>query len=315
MSKKTIYQVVLPLITAFIWGSSFVSQSLASGSVGTFFFNAARSLIASIELLALALVLRKLHPSGRSAEEERAYRRELLRGALLCGTVFTVAANLQQFGIESNTSSGKAGFITALYIVIVPILGFLLLHQKVGRFVWLAVALALVGLYLLCFEPGTSLRFTNGDLYIFLCAVFFSVHILAIDHFTKRVDGVELSCAQFIVQMVLCLILGLLFDHSTRFSAIVAATPYILYVGVLSSGVGYTLQILAQKEGDPTIVSLLLSFEAFFAAVSGAVILHERLSLRETVGCAVMLVAVFLAQIPDHSTKQVIKGDEKSHAD
>lgn len=302
MKRKTVYQGLFPLLTAFIWGSSFVTQSLAAGTIGAFAFNASRGMIASVELLIAVLLLRRMRPRVQSASEKKKSRHDLLLGGMICGAIFMVASNLQQYGIESNTSSGKAGFITALYIVIVPLLG-LFFRKRVRPLIWISVVIALGGLYLLCFTPGASLAFSDGDFYVFLGSLFFSAHILAIDYFTQKVDGIELSCAQFIVMTLLSLVCALLFDRQTTLSDIAAGLPYILYVGVLSSGLGYTLQILAQREGDPTVVSLLLSTESLFAAVSGALILHERLAGREYSGCALMLCAVILAQLPERKRR------------
>ena len=206
----------------------------------------------------------------------------------------TVATNLQQMGLET-TSSGKAGFITALYIVIVPIAG-IFLRKKAPRAIWISVALAVAGLYLLCVQESFSI--TRGDFYVLLCSFCFAGHILIIDHFTQKVDGVELSCAQFFVVAVISAI-AMLVSEPFDLAGLLACVGPVLYVGILSSGVGYTLQILAQKDSDPTVVSLLLSLESVFATVAGAVILGDRMSGKEYLGCVLMLIAVVLAQLPD----------------
>lgn len=301
MKSKNVRQIVLPLITAFIWGSSFVSQSLGAGHLGFFSFNALRAVPAALSLALLLAVMQRIRPRGKySAEEKRA----LLRGGLVCGLFLTLGTNLQQLGLES-TSAGKAGFITALYIVLVPVFS-IFLGKKTRKIIWLCVAIAVAGLYFLCFDGGAGeMAFNRGDLFVFLCAFAFTGQMLSVDHYVKSVDGVALSCVQFIVVAVLSGLGALVIGEQTTLSAVTACLPHLLYVGILSSGVGYTLQILAQKDGDPTVVSLLLSLESFFAVVSGAIILHERMSGREYFGCALMLAAVILSQLPEKSAKAV----------
>ena len=212
----------------------------------------------------------------------------------MSSAAFAAASNFQQAGIGAGTDAGKAGFITALYIVLVPLLG-LFLRKKVSLPVWIAVIIAVAALYLLCIKGEFALQ--TGDLLILLCAFFFAVHILIIDHFTQAVDGMKLSCAQFLVAGILSAIGALIFEHPDWRAIFSVALP-ILYVGVFSSGVAYTLQILAQKGSNPTVVTILLSMESVFAVISGAIILHQRMTTREYVGCVLMLIAVILAQIP-----------------
>ena len=300
MNGRKVRQVVLPLITAFIWGSAFVTQSLGAAYLGAFSFNALRSLPAAAALLALLLVLRRVRPRAPYSAEEK---RTLLRGGLVCGVFLTLGVNLQQLGIET-TSAGKAGFITALYIVLVPVLG-AALGKKAKRSVWLCVLIALAGLCFLCFDGGSELSLGRGDLLVFLSAFAFSAQILAVDRYARQVDSVAFFCVQFVMMSALSALLALIAGEQTTLAAVESCLPYLLYVGVISSGVGYTLQILAQKDGDPTVVSLLLSLESFFAVVSGAVFLHERMSLREYFGCALMLAAVVLSQLPEKGTNTV----------
>ena len=294
MKQRNIKQVVLPLITAFIWGSSFVAQSLGAGKVGGFTFSAARSLPAVLLLGALVLVLRRTRHEEKYTAQQR---KDLLEGGLVCGVCLTLGTNLQQFGI-ADTTAGKAGFITALYIVLVPIAG-VFLGKKVSKRLLLCVLIAVAGLYFLCFKSGEgTMSFGRGDLLVFLCAFAFTGQILAVDHYAQKVDGIALSCVQFAVVTVISAICAFAFE-TVDFAAIGECMPYILYVGVLSGAGGYTLQIIAQKDGDPTVVSLLLSLESFFAVVCGAIILHERMSGREYLGCALMLAAVLLSQLPE----------------
>ncbi len=301
MKVNRVRQNVFPVLAAFIWGTAFVAQSVGAEYVEPFTFNAARSAVAFVFLLVLcaALNIRRKRDFDRAAEERPGARRDLIVGGICCGAALTVAVNLQQKGLETTTS-GKAGFITALYIVIVPIAG-IFLKKKAPRAIWISVALAVVGLYCLCITEEFTI--TSGDFYILLCAFCFTAHILVIDHFTQRVDGVALSCVQFLVVTVLSAV-GMLATESPTLEALRLCAGPILYTGVLSSGVAYTLQILAQKDSNPTVVSLLLSLESVFATLAGAVVLGDRMSGKEYFGCILMLVAVVLAQLPSVGKKR-----------
>ena len=296
MKVNRIRQNVLPVLAAFIWGTAFVAQSVGADYVEPFTFNAARSAIAFLFLLILCLVRRKMQ-KGVVESATKSWK-DLAVGGICCGMALTVATNLQQKGLETTTS-GKAGFITALYIVIVPILS-IFLKKKAPRAIWLSVVLAVAGLYCLCITEDFTI--TSGDFYILLCALCFSVHILVIDHFTQKVDGVELSCVQFLVVTALSAV-GMLAAETPSVEALKMCVGPILYLGILSSGVAYTLQILAQKDSNPTVVSLLLSLESVFAVLAGAVILHDRMSGKEYLGCVLMLAAVVLAQLPEKAPK------------
>ncbi|MBR5471732.1 MAG: DMT family transporter [Oscillibacter sp.] len=294
MKTNRIRQNVFPVLAALIWGTAFVAQSVSTEFVGPFTFNTARSVVAFLFLMVLCLLLRSKRQRSGNAETDPAAGKKLIVAGICCGTALTVAAFLQQKGLETTTS-GKAGFITALYIVIVPIMG-IFLKKKAPKIIWVSVVLAVIGLYFLCITEGFSV--TIGDFYTLLCAFCFAVHILVIDYFGQFVDGVELSCAQFGVAGMLSGI-GMLLTETPSVEAILACLGPILYVGILSSGVAYTLQILAQKDSNPTVVSLLLSLESVFATLAGAVILHDRMSGREYFGCLMMLAAVVLAQLPE----------------
>ena len=296
MRVNRIRQNVFPVLAAIIWGTAFVAQSVGADYVEPFTFNAARSGVAFLFLLVLCLLRRGV---TKAAVPAAASFRELLLAGSCCGIALTVATNLQQKGLETTTS-GKAGFITALYIVIVPIAG-IFLKKKAPKTIWLSVALAVVGLYCLCITDGFTI--TTGDAYILLCAFCFSAHILVIDHFSGRVDGISMSCVQFFVVTVLSAI-GMAATETPSWEAVGACIGPILYVGIFSSGVAYTLQILAQKDSNPTVVSLLLSLESVFATVAGAVILGDKMSGREYFGCVLMLLAVVLAQLPDRKTSE-----------
>ena len=293
MKVNRVRQNVLPLVTAMIWGTAFVAQSVAAEYMGPFTFNTARAVIAFFFLLGLC-GLRALWRRGRG-EVPVSYgsRRDLIIGSLCCGGALSVASFFQQKGLETTTP-GKAGFITALYIVLVPLAG-LALGKKVPRALWLGVLLAVGGLYCLCVTE--ELTVTGGDLYVLVCAFCFTAQILAVDHFTNKVDGVALSCAQFLV-MTAVSAAGALMEAPPPLELLPEYLGPVLYVGVFSSGVAYTLQILAQKDSNPAVVSLLMSMESLFAAIAGAVILGTRMTGREYLGCVLMLAAVVLAQLP-----------------
>ena len=236
---------------------------------------------------------------GRGSEPESVAvqytwrQKELFVGGICCGVALFVASNLQQFGIK-YTTVGKAGFITALYIVIVPLLG-IFLKKTVGLRVWISVVLAVAGLYLLCITDGFSI--SGGDFLVLLCALCFSVHILVIDYFSPRVDGVRMSCIQFLVCGLLSGV-GMLFTEHFDLSAVLQAWMPILYAGVMSCGVAYTLQIVGQKGMNPTVASLILSLESVVSVLAGWLILGQKLSPRELSGCVLMFAAIILAQCP-----------------
>ncbi len=301
MKHNQVRQVVFPILAAFIWGTAFVAQDMCADSIGTFTFNATRYFIAVLALLVVILIkdgLAKDKPS-LSPIQKKAANKQLWLGGLCCGTALAVASNFQQAGMVAGTDSGKAGFLTALYVVLVPLFG-LFFKRKVNLSTWIAVVLSVVALYLLCIKGEFSLA--PGDLLILVCAVCFAVHILVIDHFTAYCDGVKLSCIQFLFAGIISAICMFIFE-TVDFAAIWSCTLPLLYVGIFSCGVGYTLQILAQKDSNPTVVTILLSLESVFAVIAGAIILKQQMSVREYIGCAVMFAAVILAQIEFPSKK------------
>ncbi len=298
MDVKQIRNTLLLVLTAFIWGSAFVAQSVGAEYVGPFTFLMARSWLGGIVLLPViaALNANRARISAASASKKQPEdRRTLLMGGLCCGCFLFLASTAQQIGVASTTTA-KAGFITAMYVVIVPILT-LFLGRKVGKKIWLCVVLGVAGLYLLCMTGGLSL--SPGDTMVLLCALLFSGHILVIDHFSPRVDGIHMSCIQFFVTAVLSTVCMFLFEQPSLEALTAAALP-VLYAGILSSGVGYTLQVVAQKGLNPTIASLAMSLESVFSALSGWLILGQGLTLRELSGCLLMFIAIVLAQLPDH---------------
>ena len=295
MKHNQVRQVVFPILAAFIWGTAFVAQDLCADSIGTFAFNATRYFIAVLALLVVIAISdrAKKDKPALTAEEKKAASKQLWLGGLCCGVALAIASNFQQAGLVAGTDAGKAGFITALYVVLVPVFG-LFFKRKVSLPVWIAVVCSVVALYLLCIKGDFSLA--AGDLLILVCAVCFAVHILVIDHFTAYCDGVKLSCLQFLFAGIISAVCMFLFED-VDFAAIWSCILPLLYVGIFSCGVGYTLQILAQKDSNPTVVTILLSLESVFAVIAGAIILHQQMTAREYIGCVVMFAAVILAQI------------------
>ncbi|MBQ1705577.1 MAG: DMT family transporter [Clostridia bacterium] len=301
MSRKMRGNLML-LITALIWGTAFVAQSAGMNYVEPFTYNGVRTLIGGLVLIPVILLFDRLKPLSQrpTPEEKKRINRNSAVGGVFCGILLAVASSLQQYGI-SMTTAGKAGFITALYIVIVPLMG-VFIHKKIPKIIWLCVAIAVAGFYLLCVKEGFTVSL--GDLLVLCCAFFFSLHIMCIDHFgAKEVDGVRMSCVQFLVAGLLCMIPMAVFETPT-WENLWAARVTILYTGVMSCGVAYTLQILGQRDTDPTTATLLMSLESVFAALSGWVILHESLSVKELFGCVLVFAAVILAQIPLPAAKK-----------
>ena len=297
--SKNLKGNLLLILAAMIWGVSFVMQDKAGEILPTFSINGIRSFIGTASLM--PLILFRAKKSGRPLfEKTKKERRDLILAGVLCGAALCFATNLQQFGIalypEDAAASGRTGFITALYVVLVPVCGFFM-KKKVSFAVWIGVALAALGMYLLCF--GTSFGGVYlGDIIVLLCAFMFTTQILCIDHFGDRVDGIKLSALQFLVCGVLSLIMMFIFESPTL-ADILKAAPYILYLGIMSCGGGYTLQIIGQQYSkNPTVASILMSLESVFAAISGALLVGEVLSVREIFGCAVMFAAIIFSQLP-----------------
>ena len=299
MKRKSTNNFLLAL-TAFIWGSAFVAQSVGMDYLGPFTFNSIRCLMGGIVLIPVLLLFKR---NGRKKSQEQVAevagagigsRKDLIVGGICCGLALAAGSSLQQIGLV-YTTAGKAGFITALYIVIVPVMG-ILLGKRVGLKVWIGVVLAATGMYFLCITEGFSIA--KGDFFVFLCAAAFSVHILVIDSFAPKVDGAALSCIQFFVCGILCAV-PMLVSEQPQISQIMEAWVPLAYAGVLSCGVAYTLQVVAQKNTDPAVASLILSLESVFSVLAGWVILGERLSGRELFGCALVFTAVILAQFPE----------------
>lgn len=291
------------MLTALIWGTAFVAQSVGMDYLGPCAFTATRNFIGCVALLPVIALASRLRSGAQPEEAAPAPGKKALFGwGAACGLLLGGATLLQQAGMQT-ASAGKAGFLTALYIVIVPVLG-IFLGRRPGLKVWMGVVLALVGAYLLSVKGGAGIA--SGDLLVIASAVVFSLHILVIDSVPAGVDGVRLSCVQFLVAGAFALVLALFLESFTWRDILSAWVP-LLYTGVVSSGVGYTLQILGQRTVNPTVASLILSLESVFAALAGWAILGQALSLRELFGCALVFVAVILAQLPSKKGR-AIKG-------
>ena len=296
-SKSQLKGSLMLLLAAFIWGSTFVAQDKAATEPFTFI--ASRNLIGALVLVPVIAVIDVFSKKKGILPKDfkvLSYSKKEVIGGIFCGIILFIAASLQQYGIflypSDGAAAGKSGFITALYIVLVPIAG-LFLKKKAGINIWISVAIATVGMYLLCVKSGFSVHY--ADLIFFLCAIGFTAHILVIDRFSPFVNGVKLSALQFLVSSILGTIFMFIFE-SPSIGGIINDIVPILYAGLLSSGVAYTLQIVAQKNTNPTVASVIMSLESVFAVLSGAVF-GEIMSGREIVGCVLMFAAVILAQI------------------
>lgn len=301
------------LLTAMIWGAAFVAQSVSMDYIGPFTFICLRSVIGGLFLIPVIIVLdgiRKksqnesanavnseniLHNIEMKEKQRLSWKnKQLIEGGIVCGFFLFFANCFQQTGIQ-YTTVGKAGFITTFYIIIVPLIG-LFFKKYCGILTWIGVVIALAGLYFLCITQKLTIQ--RGDALILCCSVLYAGQILAIDHYNPFVDGVKMSCIQFLTGGVLGAVFMFLFENPSLAMILSAAGP-ILYTGIMSTGVGYTLQIVGQKGLNPTVAALILSLESVFSALSGYVFLHQVLTTRELIGCALMFIAIVLAQLPD----------------
>ncbi len=295
---------LLLLLTAVVWGMGFVSQQAGSEHMGAFTFTSVRNLLGSAALVPVIAVMRMRIPKN---ERKSVLEKTAVRGGICCGIALTAASLFQQYGV-SMTTVGKSGFITALYIIFTPLLG-IFIHKKCPKAVWISAVLAVFGLYLLCMR-GESFSVETGDLLVLICAVLYAVHILVIDYFSPQADGVVMSCIQFFVCFVVSGILALIFDKPSWGQLVEGAIP-LLYAGVISSGVGYTLQIAGQKLVEPTVAALIMSLESVVSAVAGflayklgLLTADQSLSFRQMMGCGIVFIAVILAQLPWEKTIQ-----------
>lgn len=308
MKYKKLISSLLLILAALIWGVAFVAQSVGMKYIGPYTFSFIRCMIGAVVLLPVIYFMRDKNSSTKNTGKKN--NRTLIIGGILCGICLCVATNLQQFGLLYS-SSGKAGFITTCYIVMVPIIG-IFFKKKTHLNIWIGVLIALIGMYFLCIlaDDGSvntireiiylniaGIRINIGELYLVLCAIAFSFHIITIDHFSPLTDGIKLSCIQFFVSGLLSGVAMLIYEKASMTAVIDALIP-ILYTGILSSGVAYTLQIIGQKNLNPTVASLLMSLESVISVLAGWIILGQSLSAYEIIGCILIFCAVVLAQLP-----------------
>ncbi len=289
MNNKEFRASMLLLLTAAIWGFAFVAQRIGAQYVGAFTFNGVRFAIGSVSLVPLLLFMRR--KPDESTEISSSFK-DAVPAGILAGCVLFLAASLQQLGL-AYTTAGKAAFITGLYIVLVPLFG-IFLKQHIRYITWAGVVLAIIGLYLL--SVTESFTIAKGDLIEIIGAIFWATHILLIDHYTKKVDALQLSFVQFAACSVLSLMAAIVFEKISMYALYQALVP-ILYGGLLSVGVAYTLQVVAQKHAKPSHAAIILSLEAVFAAIGGTLILGENLGMRGYFGCALMLLGMLFTQI------------------
>lgn len=296
MRKTTPKGIIFLLITAIIWGSSFVAQEIGMKSIDAFTFTGIRTTLGAIFLLPIVLILNK----GLDL------RKNTLVSGLILGVVFSVAQNFQQFAFYYSTS-GKIAFITAFYMFFVPLFS-VFLGKKIKLLTWLSILMGLVGLFFLCINPSDLTSINLGDLLALACAVFYAVQIMLIDRFLEKdINGVQLSFMQFAVAAVISIAAMFIFEHPVM-ADIKTAAPSLLYSGIMSCGIAYTFQIIGQKHANPVVASLLMCMESVFAVIAAAVVLHQGMSLREGIGCAIMFAAIILSQLSESLSRRPAEG-------
>lgn len=306
MKTNNIKGSLILITAALIWGLAFVAQSGAAALVPPFTFNALRSFIGAAALYIFYIFTNAKQKAPFFPAEKRERKSHIL-GGLICGICLAISINFQQFGIafypKGVASEARAGFITALYVILVPIFS-LFSKKKIHPAVWLGVVIAVIGIYMLCFSGGISGIYL-ADLLVFLCAISFTTHIMAVDKFVSLTGGVKLSIMQFVIAGAISLLLGVIFEFShLQISSIISAAPQILYLGIMSSGVAYTLQIVGQKYAEPAVASISMSLESVFAALGGWLISGNSLSGREILGCSLVFTAIIAAQAGDFKKQQ-----------
>lgn len=293
MTKTQLKANILLLLTAAIWGLAFVAQKVGAEHVGAFTYNGIRFALGSISLIPLILFLnKKKGENEKTKNNDRDSLKLTVKAGIIAGCALFIATSLQQMGVM-GTTAGKAGFITGLYMVIVPILG-LFLKQKVNKSTWIGIVIAIIGLYLLSINEDFSI--SNGDLLVLIGSVGWAIHILLIDNFTKKIDPLKLSSVQFATCSILSLVMAIIFED-INMVGISGAMVSILYGGLLSVGVAYTLQVVAQKNAKPSHAAILLSMESVFGALGGAMFLGERIGTRGLVGCILIFIAIIISQL------------------
>ena len=287
MRKTTPKGIIFLLITAIIWGSSFVAQEIGMKSIDAFTFTGIRTMLGALVLLPFVLIL------NRGFD----FRKNTIFSGVMLGIVFSVAQNFQQFAFYYSTS-GKIAFITAFYMFFVPLFS-IFIGKKIRFMTWIAILMGLVGLFFLSINPADLTAINLGDILALACAVFYAIQIMMIDKFLEKdINGIQLSFMQFFVSAVISIIAMLIFEHPV-IADIKAAAPSLLYSGIMSCGIAYTFQIIGQKNANPVVASLLMCMESVFAVLAAAMILHQSMSLKEGIGCIIMFVAIILSQLSE----------------
>ncbi len=288
--RPKLFGNALLLLAALIWGLAFVAQRVGMDHIGPYTFTAARSILATF----VVGLFYALEPKKAEDKDSNLRKHDTVLGGLLCGVILAAASTLQQVGLV-HTSAGKAGFITAMYMLLVPVFNLVIFRKRSPYLVWVAVLVGIVGMYLMCIKDG--FRLDQGDAYVAACAVFYCFHILCADRYTEHGDPIGISAIQFATTAVITTIIAFIVETPSWTQVVSAAIP-ILYCGIMSSGVAFTFQILGQKYSEPATASILMSMESVFAMIAGIIILGERLSTREAIGCVVMFAAVIMVQLP-----------------
>lgn len=290
--SKSLKGTLLLLLTAFIWGTAFVFQRVGMDFIEPFTFNGVRNFVGAFALVPVIFLLSKLNISSMGEESSKYSKYMYIPGGIACGVILFAASSLQQIGLQ-YTSAGKAGFLTALYMVLVPIAQ-IFMRKYAGMKVWICVIIATFGTYLLSVKEGFTIE--NGDIFVILCAIVFTFHIIVIDYFSPKADAVKMSCVQFLVCGIISIIFAFIFE-TPSWQKIADAIIPILYTGVMSSGVAYTLQIIGQRMSPAPIACIVMSLESVFALLTGAIFLSETLTTKESFGCVLVFIAVILSQI------------------
>ena len=293
MSKKSLRGSLLLLLGSVIWGAAFVAQRVGMDHMGPFTFNGVRMLLAWLVMIPVMVLFER--KNRKDPDYKAPDPKEQRLSGVICGALLFIASSLQQMGLVSTTA-GKAGFITALYVVLVPVAAWFLFRKNPGKVIWLGVAIAVIALWLLCMPADGGFDLRGGDLLVLGCAVCFTFQILCVDHYAPRVSGVKLARDEFLVTGGLSMLIALATEPITCEGLREALIP-ILYAGIMSGAAGYTLQVLGQRDTDPTVASLIMCMEAVFAVLTGALLIGEKMTVRETVGCVLMFFAVILAQL------------------
>ncbi len=296
--KNSLIGSIFLALAAIIWGSSFVAQTAGAEFVGPFTFISVRSLLGSVALLPVIFVMDTFKKKSKPEEYKKMTKADykyLFMGGTACGVVLCAASCLQQLGIDGGTAPGMAAFITALYILLVPIFS-VFIGKKIRPIIWVCVGVSVVALYLLCVKDGGKVQ--GSDLYVLACAVCYAIHILVIDKVSPKLDGVRLSALQFFIAGVIALVIMFLTEDPTL-DALKAAAPSIAYSGIMSSAVAFTFQILGQQKTEPTIATMIMSLESVFGVLTAMIVLSQVPTARETLGCILMFAAIIVAQLPE----------------